>query len=292
MISRQQLIDVYRQACEAELQAFKPGNVSVYSAGHDMEVEDFRISFRVSSGPITNPAYTLGEKIYYAVKQTRDAVGCNTNLGIILLCAPLLQVAASLTQGQSLRNKLSNLLASTTRQDADWVFKAITLAAPGGLGDSDEADVKQEASVTLTEAMEIASSKDRIAYQYISNYKDIFDFTVLLYNNNFAKFGDQNWAALAVYAGMLTRHADSHIERKYGPRYSAWVASEMEKVHQALLTTRHPESLVSMLEGIDAGFKEKGINPGTTADITVATVLVVLLEQLINGASVDRATRN
>ncbi len=281
MITRQQLIAAYEQACESELLAFKPGNVSVYSEGHDMTVDDFRISFRVSSGPITDPAYSLGEKIYFAVKATQEAVGCNTNLGIILLCAPLLQVASQLPPGQTLREGLGQLLASTSRRDADWVFKAIVLASPGGLGDSGEQDVKQEATVTLTEAMEIASTKDRIAYQFCSNYKDIFEFTIFMYNANFAKFGDQNWAALAVYAGMLARHADSHVERKYGARYSEWVAAEMKSVQEALLTAKNPESLLPMLHAIDEAFKAKGINPGTTADLTVATILAVSLQQLI-----------
>lgn len=282
MISRQQLISAYERACEVELLAFKPGNVSVFNDGHDMTVEDFRVSYRVSSAPITDPDYSLGEKIYYAVKATREAVGCNTNLGIILLCAPLLQVAADWRKGQTLREGLCRLLSATTYQDADWVFKAIVLASPGGLGESDEQDVKGEATVTLTEAMELASSKDRIAYQYASGYKDIFDFTIFMYNATFAKFGDQIWAALSAYAGMLARHADSHVERKYGTQYSDWVAAEMAKVHEALTTTSNPESLLPMLNGIDEAFKAKSINPGTTADITVATVLTVFLQQLID----------
>ena len=69
MIERQALMDVYLQACETELQAFKPGNVSIYSAADDMTVEDFRLSAKVSSPAITNPDYTLGEKIYYASRR-------------------------------------------------------------------------------------------------------------------------------------------------------------------------------------------------------------------------------
>ena len=281
MINRQQLIAAYERACEVELLAFKPGNVSVHSNGHDMTVEDFRISYRVSSAPITNPDYSLGEKIYYAVESTRNAVGCNTNLGIILLCAPLLQVAGNSRPGQPLRDGLMSLLSGTTRADADWVFKAIVLAAPGGLGEASEQDVNTSASVTLTEAMGLASNKDRIAYQFVSNYKDIFEFTIFMYNATFAKFGDQIWAALAVYAGMLSVYADSHVERKYGAQYSDWVAVEMNRVHEALATTSNPVTLFSLLRSIDEAFKAKGINPGTTADLTVATVLTVLLQQLI-----------
>lgn len=280
-MTSEQLAAAYRQACEIELQAFKPGNVSIYSEGHDMTVEDFRISASVSAWPISNPEFSLGEKIYYAVKATREAVACNTNLGIILLCAPLLQAAMQRTAGQGLREALSFVLDNTTRQDADWVFKAITLASPGGLGESEQQDVSQKAGVTLTEAMAIAGDKDRIAFQYISNFKDVFDFAVLRYNRAFVLSGDCGWAALAVFCEMLARYPDSHIERKYGKQYSEWIEAEMSLLCKDLKTATKLEEVLPMLHRMDGAFKAKRINPGTTADITVATVLVVLLEQLI-----------
>jgi triphosphoribosyl-dephospho-CoA synthase len=280
MISPEQLSDLYRKACEIELQAFKPGNVSVYAEGHDMTVADFRASAQVSATPLCNPDFSLGEKIFYAVKATREAVGCNTNLGIILLCAPMIQAVSHGVVGLTLRQALSQVLATTTIADAEWVFKAITLASPGGLGSSDQQDVKTEASVTLTEAMRIASSKDRIALQYITDYKDVFDFSVLRYNERFDLWGAHSWAAVSVYAGLLSQFPDSHVERKYGSRYSEMVASKMVMLDQALLKTSDPELIKPLLHRIDQAFKCHGINPGTTADMTVATVLAVFLEEL------------
>ncbi len=282
MLTRQQLIDNYLQACEIELQAFKPGNVSIYSAAHDMTVEDFRVSAKVSAEPITNPEYCLGEKIYYAVKATREAVACNTNLGIILLCAPLLQAAEELAAGVSLRDALQKLLENTTLKDADWVFKAISLAAPGGLGESSEHDVQQQATVTLTEAMAVAADKDRIALQYTTIFKDVFDLGILRYNRAFVLSGDCGWAALAVFAAILAQYPDSHIERKYGERYSEWIKAEMAVLDRALQTACEPKQLLPIVNDLDKAFKAQRINPGTTADITVATVLVVLLEQSIS----------
>ena len=102
-VSPEQLGELYRQACEVDVQAFKPGNVSVYADGHDMTVADFRTSAKVSAEPLCNPDYSLGEKIYYAVKATREAVGCNTNLGIILLCAPLIQAISHKNPGYNVK---------------------------------------------------------------------------------------------------------------------------------------------------------------------------------------------
>lgn len=283
MITRQALIDAYLKACEIELQAFKPGNVSIYSAAHDMTVQDFRISAKVSAEPLTNPSFSLGEKIYYAVKATRAAVPCNTNLGIILLCAPLMQ-AVQAYSGKKLRQALAEVLATTTACDADWVFKAIVLAAPGGLGQVEHQDVRETPNVTLVQAMALAAERDRIALQYTTCFKDVFDFTVLEYNRAFVLSGDSGWAALAVFAQLLARYPDSHVERKYGKQYSEWIADEMALLCKAMETANKLEDILPMLQRIDGVFKAKKINPGTSADITVVTVLVVLLEQLFSQA--------
>jgi triphosphoribosyl-dephospho-CoA synthase len=246
-----------------------------------MTVEDFILSATVSADSVSNPAYSLGEKIYYAVKATRDAVGCNTNLGIVLLTAPLMQAYWQRQTGQSLRDSLMIVLENTTLQDAEWAFKAITLAAPGGLGKSEQQDVNQAPEVTLLEAMQIASPKDRIALQYTNGFKDIFDFSVLQYNRAFVLSGESSWSALSVFAELLAKFPDSHIERKFGSQYSEWIAAEMATLCEALNNAGTLDELMPMLHRLDQTFKAKRINPGTTADLTVATLLVVFLEKLI-----------
>ncbi len=278
MLKREQIIDAYKKACLCDVEAFKPGNVSVFNAGHDMDVGDFLLSAEVSAEPITNPEYSLGEKIYYSVEATRDAVGCNTNLGILLLCAPVIQAAQQLQARQSLRDTLQQVLESTSVKDAGWVFKAITLANPGGLGKSESQDVSGRPDVTLFQAMEIAQNKDRIAKQYVTNYKDIFNFSILRYNDGLNRFENQEWAAVFVFTGLLSKFPDSHIERKYGNGHSGWVLKKIIAVDDALLNTQDPEQLIPMLHEVDREFKAKGINPGTTADLTVATVFVVMME--------------
>jgi triphosphoribosyl-dephospho-CoA synthase len=282
MISPQQLSELYQQSCEVELQAFKPGNVSIYADGHDMTVADFRISAEVSATPLCNPDYSLGEKIFYAVKATREAVACNTNLGIILLCAPLIQAISYMRSDLILRQALHQVLTTTTVEDAEWVFKAITLASPGGLGRSDEQDVAEKPSVNLAEAMRLASAKDRIALQYVTDYQDIFDFAVLKYYDTMGKWGNQCWAAVSVYAGLLGQFPDSHIERKYGARHSALVAGRMSQLSDELTKAEYPEHLLPLLYRMDLELKSRGVNPGTMADMTVATVLTVFLEDVLN----------
>ncbi len=276
-MNKNQLAELYRNACEIELQAFKPGNVSVYSDGHDMTVSDFRRSAEVSALPLCDENYSLGERIFYAVKATREAVGCNTNLGIILLCAPLIQ-AVQIYPDLILRDALAKILKSTTVEDANWTFKAITLASPAGLGEVEKQDVNEDATVTLQAAMRLASEKDRIALQYVSDYKDIFDLGVLSYTYSFNRWGEQNWAAVSVYADLLSQFPDSHIERKFGSRYSVRVAAMMRELSDKLQVMDDPEQVKPLLYQMDTELKSNGLNPGTSADLTVATVLTAFLE--------------
>src|SRR5579863_834651 len=79
----------YIEACLAELDAPKPGNVHRFAPGHGMSMVDFVRSAGASAGPITAKGARVGVRVRSAVEATLSAVGQNTNLGIILLCAPL-----------------------------------------------------------------------------------------------------------------------------------------------------------------------------------------------------------
>ncbi len=277
----ERLKQAYLASCECELQAFKPGNVSVYSESHDMTVDDFRRSAQVSAPSLTNFKLSLGEKMFYAIQATRTAVGCNTNLGIVLLCGPLIQSMQPEYGSGTLQTRLERVLKTTTREDAAWVYRAIRLAKPAGLGRSPEQDVSAMPDVSLLDAMRIASDRDRIAYQYAFGYPDIFDFAVARHHAALNRWSDESWAALAVFVGLLTRHPDSHVVRKFGHRFTKLVQGRMACLEQALSCSDNPERLLGQLQEVDDLFKSAGINPGTTADLTVACLLVVRLKRLI-----------
>jgi triphosphoribosyl-dephospho-CoA synthase len=85
---------------------------------------------------------------------------------------------------------------------------------------------------------------------------------------------------VAVYVALLGRYPDSHIERKYGSSHNSWVQEQILKVDYALNHYAKPE-LMAELYRIDGEFKAKNINPGTTADLTVATLLTLFLDELL-----------
>ena len=105
----------------------------------------------------------------------------------------------------SFKTKLQHVLDSTTQEDADWVYRAIRLVSPGGLGQSEQHDVHSTPKVTLTEAMGIACERDRIAWQYVNCFKDVLDFGLKRYHIVINRWGDVNRAVEAVYIGLLTR---------------------------------------------------------------------------------------
>jgi triphosphoribosyl-dephospho-CoA synthase len=76
-------------ACQLDVAVRKPGNVSFASPGHGMEAQHFLASAAAAAPPLFAPGRPVGERIEAAIRATRAAAGCNTNLGIVLLCAPL-----------------------------------------------------------------------------------------------------------------------------------------------------------------------------------------------------------
>lgn len=267
-------------ACLAELTAIKPGNVHIYADGHGMAVGDFRQSAACILDPLTAPGLPLGRRVFEAVARTRAAVGCNTNLGIVLLCAPL-TAAALEGRGGPLRRRLRRVLAGLTAEDSRDVFAAIRLAEPGGLGAAERHDVRGPAPARLLDAMAAAADRDRIARQYVTAFADVFGIGRRRLRRAMTRWGDRDWATTSAYLGFLSHFADSHVSRKQGPAVATKVQEMARRLDLMLSRSRTPDRLKPALLAADRAFKEAKINPGSSADLTVASLLVVALETLL-----------
>src|SRR5206468_624526 len=144
----------------------KPGNVSPVAGFRDATYEDFLAS-AVAIGPELAAAGVrpLGATIRAAVEATAAWVPSNTNLGLVLLLAPLAR-AALRSEDAPLRTRVGATLAETTVADAREAYAAIRLAHPGGLGRSADQDVDAAPTVTLREAMRLAAERDAVAREY------------------------------------------------------------------------------------------------------------------------------
>ena len=103
---------VIGDACLTEIRAFKPGNVSLASPGHGMSARDFIASANSMARVIATPGRSVGWRILRAIEATRAVVPFNTNLGIVLLCAPLAHAVVEASGERGLRSRLQAVLAA------------------------------------------------------------------------------------------------------------------------------------------------------------------------------------
>lgn len=273
MVTSAELGVYYVEACELDVKAFKPGNVSERRAGHGLRARDFIASARASRTAMTAADVGLGERIYRSIAATQDTVGTNTNLGIVLLCAPLIQAAFD-TRASSLREAVRRVLDATTIADADYVNQAILIASPAGLGRRDTADVREPARLSLRASMSLAADVDLIAAQYACGFNELFDVALPHFVNALQHSQDTPWALTDLYLYLLARFEDSHVARKHGVAMAREVQALARSTFDDFVHVDSKDLALERLDKADIQFKASGINPGTSADFCVASVLL------------------
>ncbi len=269
-------------ACVWEATSRKVGNVHQYADFVGTSYLDFVLSAGVIMGVLGNAARIrqVGVTVNASVKETRERVGNNTNLGIVILLAPLASTweATHLPSG---RTELSRTLAKLSIEDARLVYEAIRLANPGGLGDAPEQDVRDEPTVTLLEAMRLAADRDMVARQYANGFADVFDFGVPAFLDAFARFGCVEAAIIDSQLQWLATYPDSLIARKNGPAVAEDVQRRAAEVLRLGGVTT-PEGRAAGV-ALDQHLRSDGnkLNPGTTADLITACLFVALRENKV-----------
>lgn len=284
-VSRETIRAAYENACRREIEALKPGNVHVFADGHRMSAQQFIASAEVSSGPLTDPGLPVGRRILEAVRATRQAVGTNTNLGIVLLSAPLIRAAE--TAGGDLRANLGKVLDGLDMEDTAAVFEAIVLASPGGLGRADAHDVREKPTAGLLEAMREAAGRDRIAHQYVTGYADVFGIGLPALERALARGETGMWPTVFAYMAFFAGFPDSHVARLHGPETAEKVREEAAAARMSLEAAGDEAARIAALTELDRSLKARGINPGTSADLTVAALLVHGLRFNLHKGGVD-----
>ena len=142
-----------------------------------------------------------------------DVVATNTNLGIVLLLAPLAAVPRDepLTTAQR-----PQVLARLTPDDCRLVYEAIRLAQPGGLGKVEEMDVADEPPADLLAAMHAAADRDLVARQYVDDFRLVLDEALPLLVAGRASGWSLTEAIIHTHLTLLARYGDSLIVRKCG----------------------------------------------------------------------------
>jgi triphosphoribosyl-dephospho-CoA synthase len=271
-LSGDQLERQVQLACLLEVSAAKPGNIT---PAHDFA--DATYADMVRSGLALGSVFgrrrvlqrSVGELIADGVEATAEVARTNTNLGIVLLFAPLARAAVTRAANEPLRAAVQRVLAQLDVSDGAQAFTAITSAQPGGLGEVPEHDVRAPARVSLREAMAAAAHRDSIASEYATGYAIVFGSGLPLLTDALRQGLSTLDAVVSLHLGLLCARPDTLIARKAGDAAAQEVS---EAACEVLAGTRS-------LTDFDASLRAHGnrLNPGTTADLVAATLLAGLL---------------
>ena len=259
-------------ACLLEVSASKPGNITPAHDFTDTTYADM-VRSALALGPVFARERVLrrsvGELISDGVEATARVAGANTNLGIVLLFAPLARAAVTRRADEDLRPAVERVLSGLDVDDAAAAFAAIVRAGPGGLGDVPEHDVRGPARVTLREAMAAGAHRDSIASEYATGYAIVFETGLPFLAQRLAGGQRTLDAIVSLHVGLLATHPDTLIARKVGEAAARAVSAGAAEVR----------ARTRSLADFDAWLRADGnrLNPGTTADLVAATLLAALV---------------
>ena len=265
-------------ACLLEATSPKPGNVHRGADFEDMTFTDFVVS-AVAIGPAMQRAAQrgVGATVLEAVRATRRLVPVNTNLGTVLLLAPL----AAVRRPQPLDVGVPQVLAGLTARDSEDVYAAIRLAQPGGLGATAEMDVAGTAPQDLLEAMRAAAGRDMVARQYTEGFTHVLGTVTPWIVEGVAAGWSLTQAVIHTQLRLMAAYPDTLIARKCGPQVAERAAALALRALQA--GKPGDEEYLDQLGELDFWLRSDANcrNPGTTADLIAAGLFVVLRDGLV-----------
>ncbi len=278
--------EAVEQACLLEATAPKLGNVHPAASFAEMDYHDFVGSAAAIGGVAQACAgLSFGELAREMIAARRLRTPANTNLGIVLLCAPV--VVAARRVGESvaparfraaLAGELTCLLAQSRPEDAAGLFEAIAMATAGGLGEVQRWDVHGPPPPDVLMAMRLAEDRDRIAWQYTHRFEEVIALSERLAQLRSSGLG---WLETLRRAQLelLASGLDSLVVRRRGLVVAGWLQGQAQRL--LALRPGRMGAFETSWRGVDRSLRRSGarINPGTTADLLAAGTLVALLAE-------------
>jgi len=282
----------------------KPGNVHRLRDFHDTTYEHFlagatalgRVMGQVArrAAEIGEPGKAeMGRGVLKAVKAVnRWHRGGNTHLGVALLFTPL-STAAGLTlinrapTAETLREELVEAIRKAGVEDTLKLVEAVALAAPPHvLRGADKLDVTNTETriqvvkdrVTPIELFRLCQKRDIICREWVTGFKVVFQEGYPTLLQGLEKGLSINKATVQTFLTILANHLDSLIQRKAGKAEAKRVSEKAAEIlASGGVSTPRGTNLIDQLD--QELSKSQGLlNPGTTADLTAASLFVLLLE--------------
>lgn len=266
----------------------KPGNVHRTRDYDDMVFEDFIISGIVIGDTVREACSNvdveypqLGYYILKAVAETDNWIKNNTNLGIIMMTIPIAVSAAISDNFDEIRQNVVKLMANTSVDDACDLYDAINIADAGGMGDQDEYDVAsdnakdelRQNNQTMYDVLKISAPWDMLAREMTSDMPVVFELGYPKYHE-LRKEKSLNDACILTFLTILSQVPDTLISRKYGEDD----ALKVSMMTRDLLKLKDESDFGEKLKEFDEYLYKNKYNPGTTADLTAASIFVSYLK--------------
>jgi triphosphoribosyl-dephospho-CoA synthase len=279
-----------RDAAETRFEHFLAGGIAIGPAMRTLAEK----GYDAGTSRLDISRIGLGSKILRACQDSLSwQRGGNVNLGVVLLLAPLAATSGLYLSKRShvdlhqLRRDLEAVIMAAVPEDSVWIYRAIRAAVPPRvLGRVEELDVMDDSALTrireegLTplQIFEDCQGRDSICGEWVTGFSVTFTLGYPALKEALQKSGDINMAVVHAFLRILSEVPDSLIERK-SEREAALEVSRMasEALKRGGLT--NPEGKKAILEMDETLHKAGGnLNPGTTADLTAASLYLLLFE--------------
>ena len=267
------LKDIYLYSCSKDVEVIKPGNVNIDYPHSDTTAYNFLRSAHDSCRSLFRQDLSLGERIYHSVTDSRKNTRVNTNLGIVILISPIIQGLLTSTK-TTFRSALKDVIKTSRISDTNLLCRAINSINPGGLGEREEMDTNSLPKVTLKTIMDKSAKYDRLSYQYSTGYSDILDFIVPRIIEHKKYIENTDFLLSLVFLEILSEIPDTHISRKFNEKIAKKTSNEARDLIKIINTERSRKKAISRICQLDYEYKNKGINPGTTADLLLSGVMI------------------
>lgn len=285
-------------ACVLEAAAPKLGNVHPSASYADMHFGHFATAAIAFSSHLRSLPFAdtqqVGDLTLQLSRIMQSHVQRNSSLGTILLFSPICCAFQRLSlqntvppTGTNLRQEIRAVLAGLTPKDSDLTYQVIRNSNMNGLGHQEQYDVREPAPDNLLEAMAVVEDFDAVARQYTMDYEDIFDRLLPEFDCLLATFSDPCDAICRLQLHWLAQEADGFILRKSNRSVAELVCTKARCLLEAIedLAAKSDAKATASIFTLPA-YREfdrylrehkPPLNPGTTADLLAATLLIRLL---------------
>jgi triphosphoribosyl-dephospho-CoA synthase len=233
----------------------------------------------------------IGNSILSATKEMlKWQKGGNVHLGVILLFTPIVAAAGAVYQGdmvdlKELNTKLKDVINGADPYDSVSIYKAINLSmSKKVLGTVKGLDVSEDSSkenilnnsLTPKKIFETCSGYDSICSEWITDYYITFNIGFPHLKKQLIS-QDLNSSTVNTFLHILALYPDTLIQRKSGKEKAREISQKARLVLEkgGASTERGRKMLFQLDYDLQ---KEKGsLNPGTTADLTAASLFLLTL---------------